>query len=593
MPDGEKHGRKARSGGSMDTEEDDQTGDDSMSIRVSSAALGAIQDLFDWGAMGVWTDSQLIERFLAGREEGEAAFRVLIQRHGPMVLGVCRRILRDDHAAEDAFQATFLVLVRKADRLKERGLLTSWLYGVALRVSQKERARGERRRSVERQAAERTPRIASGTEPTELRHLIDEEIHRLPERYRLPVLLCHVEGLRHDEVARRLGCPVGTVESRLSRAREQLRTRLARRGLAPTASAMGGILGLPRLGRVSASLVESTLGAAMRRPVPRVTLLTAAQGVLGRAGRAGGGLSPGFSRVAAGMAICTAIVAFGLGLSPAQPPSPRPPVAETPSPQPAPPTPSTAGDVADRMAAPSPRRTPRAVATPLPGITIDGRLDDWPQGLRKYPIANLLTTRKSSYRDTIEGPHDIEAKFMAGYDAKAGLLYLAVVVDDDTPIVRRASSPLANDAVEIYVDGKFSESRIEGATWEEWPAGLDASRMPVLQYVGLAGPVPAYGDPFGANPALLYGKIREPRTRMQYRREGRVTTYEWAIPVYERFPDRPARLEPGKRIGLEVAVVDKDSGETKPAFLTWGSPPSVFKGFDAGSLGELFLADQP
>jgi RNA polymerase sigma factor (sigma-70 family) len=215
--------------------EDEKTGDDSMSIRVSGATLGDIQKLFGWGAMGTWTDSQLVEHFVGGREAGEAAFRVLIQRHGPMVLGVCRRILGDEHAAEDAFQATFLVFVKKAGRLRDCGLLTNWLYGVALRISNKERARGERRRVVERRAAEQAPRTAGAPEPSELRSLIDEEIRRLPERYRVPLLLCHVEGLRHDEVARRLGCPIGTVESRLSRAREQLRSRLTRRGLAPTA----------------------------------------------------------------------------------------------------------------------------------------------------------------------------------------------------------------------------------------------------------------------------------------------------------------------------------------------------------------------
>src|SRR6516225_343998 len=104
-----------------------------MPARVSGTAQGEIQKLLDWGAMGSCTDSQLIERFLAGREESEAAFRVLILRHGPMVLGICRRILRDEHAAEDAFQATFLVLVKKAGALRDRNLLTNWLYGVALR----------------------------------------------------------------------------------------------------------------------------------------------------------------------------------------------------------------------------------------------------------------------------------------------------------------------------------------------------------------------------------------------------------------------------------------------------------------------------
>jgi hypothetical protein len=115
----------------------------------------------------------------------------------------------------------------------------------------------------------------------------------------------------------------------------------------------------------------------------------------------------------------------------------------------------------------------------------------------------------------------------------------------------------------------------------------------VLQYAGLAGEGPAYGDRFKANPSLVYARTREPRTRMKSRREGRTTTYEWAIQVYDRFPGVPTRLEPGTRIGLEVAVVDKDSDRTKPAFLTWGSPPRVFKGFDAESLGELFLADKP
>jgi RNA polymerase sigma factor (sigma-70 family) len=564
-----------------------------MSMRVSGSAMVAIRDLFDWGAMGAWSDSELIERFLAGQDESEAAFRVLIQRHGPMVLGVCRRILGDEHAAEDAFQATFLILVKKAEGLQDRGLLTNWLYGVALRVSQKERARGVRRRIVERQVAERAPRIAGGSEPAELRLLIDQEIRRLPERYRVPLLLCHVEGLRHDEVARRLGCPVGTVESRLSRAREQLRTRLARRGLAPTAWAIGAILRPPGIGPLPSLLMESTLRAAMRRPIPKATLLTAAQGVLGPAGRAAGGAAPGFGKVAAGMVICLGIVAIGLGLTPAEEPSPPPSLAEPPRPRPAPPTPSIAGEGTAMMPPPTTRRTPRAVARRLSGITIDGRLDDWPEGLRRHPIANLLTTQKSSYRDSIRGPQDIDAEFMAGYDPNAGLVYLAVVVRDDVSVVRRSSSALENDAVEVYVDGTFSERKVKGPTSADWRAGLDASTMPVLQYVGLAGKVPAYGDPFGANPSLVYAKTRERRTEMKYRREGQVTTYEWAIPVYERFPDRPTRLEPGKRIGLEIAVVDKDSGRTKPAFLTWGSPPAIFKGFDAGSLGELLLSDRP
>ncbi len=553
-----------------------------MSIRVSGAALGEIQKLFGWGAMGAWTDSQLIEGFLSGQEESEAAFRVLIHRHGPMVLGVCRRILGDEHAAEDAFQATFLVFVKKAGMLRDRGLLTNWLYGVALKVSHKERARGERRRVVERHAAEQAPRLEDDPVSGELRWLIDEEIRRLPERYRVPLLLCHVEGLRHDEVARRLGCPVGTVESRLSRARERLRSQLARRGLTPSASALGAMLRPPWADRVPSSLVETALQAALRSPVPETTLLAAARALLRRGRRAAAGLSLDAGTAAAGMVICMGITAVGLGLFRTEEPRPRPtPLAPVAAARP------TSASV------PEPRRTPRAIARPMSGITIDGRLDDWPDGLPRYPVQNLLTSEPKTYRDAIQGPRDIDADFMVGYDQMAGVIYLAVVVRDDDPVIAHPSSARENDAVEVYVNGRFSERRIEGASWRDWPADLDAAEMPVLQYAGLAGDVPAYGDRFGANPSLVYARTKEPRTRMKYRRQGRETTYEWAIRVYDRFPDLPTQLEPGKRIGFEVAVVDKDSGPTKPAFLTWGSAPNLFKGFDAGSLGELFLADKP
>jgi RNA polymerase sigma factor (sigma-70 family) len=550
-----------------------------MPIRVSGAALAEIQRLFDWGAMGSWTDGQLIERFLAGHEESEAAFRVLIERHGPMVLGVCRRILGDAHAAEDAFQATFLVFVKKAGRLRDSGRLTSWLYGVALRVSHKERARGERRREVERHAAERAPRTGGGTEPHELGMLIEEEIRRLPERYRTPLLLCHMEGLRHDEVARRLGCPVGTVESRLSRAREQLRKRLARHGLEPSAPAISALIGPPAIGPVPPSLVEATLRMAMNRPVLAAVAPAVASALPGRAGRATVGLSLRARMAAAGIVIGLGITAVGLGRYQAEEPGPRP-------------TPTAPEPRIERPPA-EPLRLPQAIARPMSGITIDGRLEDWPGGLPRYPIRNVYTGDAASYRTSVDGPLDIDAEFLVGYDAPAGLIYMAIVVRDNDHVVKRSSSCLDSDAVEVYVDGTFSDREMAVPSSGDWSKVPDAAEMPVLQYAGIAGNVPAYGDRYGANPSLLYAKTREPRTRMRYRREGRETTYEWAIRAYDRFPDEPTQLEPGKRIGLEVAVMDKDSGRTKPAFLSWGPPPVRFKGFDAGSLGELFLAEGP
>src|SRR5205085_9837424 len=125
-----------------------------------------------------------------------------------------------EHAAEDAFQATFLVLVKKAGTLRDCNLLTNWLYGVALRVASKEKVRGARRRAVERQAAEQTARPGGGPDQGELWSVIGEEVRRLPQRYRLALVLCHLEGLRPEELAQRLGCPVGTVERGLLRARE-------------------------------------------------------------------------------------------------------------------------------------------------------------------------------------------------------------------------------------------------------------------------------------------------------------------------------------------------------------------------------------
>ncbi len=544
-----------------------------MSRRVSAAALGEIQKLFGRGAMGTWTDSQLIDEFLGGREESEAAFRILIHRHGPMVLGVCRRILGDEHAAEDAFQATFLVLVQKAGRLRDRGLLTNWLYGVALKVSHKERVRGERRRVIERNAAEHAPRVADDTESRELRGLIDEEIRRLPERYRIPLLLCHVEGLKHDEVAERLGCPVGTVESRLSRARERLRTRLARRGLAPAGSSLGVALRLGGGGRISASLVESTLGAAVRYAGPEATtLLAAVRVLLDRAIRSLGG------RVAAtGMVLCTVVAVVGLDLfridePPAIPATPL--VAAEPT------------IVKTEVPLPEPLRTPRAVARPSAGITIDGRLDDWPEGLPRYPIRNLLTASNDGYLDEIRSDSlDVDADFMVSYDAQAGLIYLAVSVRDDDLVShgpnrkKPSGNVLETDAVEVYVDGTFSNRRMDVPTGD-WSKALDAKTMPALQYVGIPGEVPAYGDPRGANPSLVYARTAEPWTRMKYRRDeqSKLTTYEWAIQAYDRFPDEPTRLEPGKRIGLEIAVLDKDSGRDQARLPDVGRPSRGVQG---------------
>ena len=253
-----------------------------MSIRLAGNAAKDLDLLFQLGSLSTWTDAQLVTRFLSERDGREAAFRALVIRHGPMVLGVCQRVLDDPHAADDAFQATFMVLVKKARTLRDFDRLTSWLYGVANRIARKAKASETRRRAVERQAGlEISERRGAGSDQMELRAIIDEEISRLPAHYRLPLILCHLEGMQHQEAAERLGCPVGTVESRLSRAREKLRTRLMRRGLLPTA---GGILGalMPASSRGAiAPLVEATTRAAL---APRIALMGAAKGGLSSPG---------------------------------------------------------------------------------------------------------------------------------------------------------------------------------------------------------------------------------------------------------------------------------------------------------------------
>ena len=248
-----------------------------MAVRLGGSAIREIRTLLDWGAMGSWTDRQLLAHLPGGGEKSEAALRVLIQRHAPMVMGICRRVLGDEAAAEDAFQATFLVLVRKAESLRGHEMITNWIYGVALRSARKERANTARRRDVERQAAGRRSEWPSDElENAELRSVIDEELGMLPEQYRLPVILCYLEGLRHEEIAQRLGCPVGTVESRLSRARARLRTSLTRRGLSPTASTLAVALS-PTDASASIALsatIARTLEAAVTLTSAKVSIFT-------------------------------------------------------------------------------------------------------------------------------------------------------------------------------------------------------------------------------------------------------------------------------------------------------------------------------
>jgi RNA polymerase sigma factor (sigma-70 family) len=224
------------------------------------------------GAVGGRTDAQLLDAFGRGGEERDLAFEVLVDRHGPMVMRVCRGVLGDGPDALDAFQATFLVLIRKAGGLRARGTVGPWLYQVAWRVARGARARENLRRHHERKAAEIGP-AGGGDEPLAPGEeaILHEEIAGLPERFRAPLVLCELEGWSHERAAGQLGCAVGTIKSRLYRGRERLRSRLERRGVGLA------VLARPGGGVVPAALVKSTLELAAG-PVRAGAVATLAEG---------------------------------------------------------------------------------------------------------------------------------------------------------------------------------------------------------------------------------------------------------------------------------------------------------------------------
>ena len=291
-----------------------------MAARTSSAVIREFRVLFSAGALGGVSDAELLDRFLAARDE--AAFAAIVERHGPMVLGVCRRVLHDGHDAEDAFQATFLVLARRAAAVEPKGRLADWLYGVARRVALKARAGSLRRRARERLVAV-LPEPGAEAPPArdDVRPLLDEELGRLPEKYRAPIVLCDLQGKTHREAAEQLGWPIGTVSCRISRGRAMLAGRLARRGVSPADASTPLLLslrvpasaGLPQslirtttraaaevAAGKAATVVASTTVAALTKGALRAMLMTRIQIVVAAlmAASAGiaGALSPGSGR---------------------------------------------------------------------------------------------------------------------------------------------------------------------------------------------------------------------------------------------------------------------------------------------------------
>jgi RNA polymerase sigma factor (sigma-70 family) len=208
------------------------------------------------------SDGQLLAEFIAQRAED--AFEGIVRRHGPMVLGVCRRVLKCNAEAEDAFQATFLVLVRKAGSIANRELLGHWLYRVAYHLALRARTASQRRHLAESQVRSMpAPDGSSAAHAADWQALLDQELNGLPEKYRAPLVLCDLQGRTRKEVAVRLGWPEGTLSSRLNRGRELLRQRLGRRGLVFAVGPLAVTLGAQTATAVPPLLSQATVRAAM------------------------------------------------------------------------------------------------------------------------------------------------------------------------------------------------------------------------------------------------------------------------------------------------------------------------------------------
>jgi RNA polymerase sigma factor (sigma-70 family) len=270
-------------------------------------------------------DGPLLEQFVARRDE--AAFAALLRRHGPMVLGVCRRVLRHEQDAEDAFQAAFLVLARRAAAVVPPELVGNWLYGVAYQTALKARATRARRRARERQVTAMPEREAPRPGPwRELRPLLDRELSRLPDNYRAVLVLCDLEGKTRKEAARLLGWPEGSVCGRLARARQLLAGRLARQGITLPAAALAVALAQNAApAGVPAPLADETVraaglfaagSAAAGVASPPVAALT--EGVLNAM------LTTKLKVTAVSLALAAALFAAGAGLPAAPPAAPRP-----------------------------------------------------------------------------------------------------------------------------------------------------------------------------------------------------------------------------------------------------------------------------
>jgi hypothetical protein len=256
-------------------------------------------------------------------------------------------------------------------------------------------------------------------------------------------------------------------------------------------------------------------------------------------------------------------------------------------------------------------------APAVDGITIDGDLKDWPPAMERHAIANLHTFPPANGKGSLENAFmttskDFSAAMSIGWDPKYQLIYLAVVVRDDELVVGN-TSPWDSDAIEVYIDGLRNEKSLGFPTTPDHAETFSASDAPLLQYIGLPGKGPVYGTRKTVegennpddNTVLSWGDIKKTKTKMAFKRTGDVTTYEWAIQAFDRYPDKPTKLLPGLHLGFDVVISDKDVPAKSPraandpepdraAWISWSDSKSkAFRPLDASCLGEIILGRVP